>query len=87
MAVKEPPPRSFWTKNLGARDRMLWSLLGLALMTVGFEAFHAISEKGIGPGILTATLGFLIFLQAPMAWSLPNALKRKSTFERDHLPE
>jgi hypothetical protein len=83
MSVKEPRKRSFWAKNIGPMDRMLWALVGLIVMTVGFEAFNALDFTVNGLGLVFVFLGFLIFLQAPMAWSLLNATKGRSTYERD----
>jgi len=77
--------RGFFAKNIGPVERMVWALAGLALMAVGFEVFHALTTNGIG--LVFVFVGFLVFLQAPMAWSLINAISGRSTFERDIEPE
>lgn len=81
MAEQAKATRTFWAKNIGPAERMLWALVGLILMAVGFQVFNALTETGIG--LVFVFIGFLIFLQAPMAWSLLNAINRRSTFERD----
>jgi hypothetical protein len=83
MTVNESAKRSFWSKNIGPADRMIWALVGLIIMSVGFEAFHALDYTQNGIGLVFVFVGFLIFLQAPFAWSLMNALKGRSTFEKD----
>ncbi len=84
MTVQQTPRRSFFSKNLGAAERMLWAFLGLVLMTVGFEGFNAIALNSGWTGVIIVLIGFLVFLQAPMSWSLTNAIKGRSTFESDH---
>ena len=79
MTVKSK--RTFWTKNIGPLERMIWSLVGLILMAIGFEVFHALTETGIG--LVFVFVGFLVFLQAPLAWSLLNAIQGRSTFEKE----
>lgn len=85
MTDSSPPTpahkRGFFAKNIGPVERMLWALVGLALMAVGFQVFNALTETGIG--LVFVFIGFLVFLQAPMAWSLLNALTGRSTSERD----
>ncbi|MBW3622260.1 MAG: DUF2892 domain-containing protein [Armatimonadetes bacterium] len=81
MTEQAPARRGFFSKNIGPVERMLWALAGLALMAVGFEVFNALTETGIG--LVFVFIGFLVFLQAPMAWSLWNAIAGRSTFERD----
>jgi hypothetical protein len=81
MTQPAPPKRGFFAKNIGPVERMVWALVGLALMSVGFLPFHALTTNGIG--LVFVFVGFLVFLQAPMAWSPLNALQGRSTFERD----
>ena len=81
VSAPAPRKRGFFHKNIGPVERMLWALVGLSLMAVGFEVFNALTETGIG--LVFVFVGFLIFLQAPMAWSLLNAITHRSTFERD----
>ena len=84
MAVENAPTpkkRSFMSKNLGTAERMLWALIGLGIMAAGFEGLNALAlDSGLaGPAVVF--LGFLVFLQAPMAWSLLNAITGRSTYE------
>jgi hypothetical protein len=83
MTAKDSTQRSFWSKNIGPADRMIWALVGLILMSIGFEPFKALDYTQTGIGLVFVFVGFLIFLQAPFAWSLLNAVKGRSTFERD----
>jgi uncharacterized membrane protein len=79
--IEPPHKRGFFAKNIGPVERMVWALVGLALMSIGFLVFHALTTNGIG--LVFVFVGFLVFLQAPMAWSLTNALSQRTTFERD----
>ena len=83
MTVQKSERRPFWAKNIGPLDRMVWALAGLILMSIGFLKFNALDYRVNGIGLVFVFIGFLIFLQAPMAWSLLNAIRHQSTFERD----
>lgn len=73
--------KSFFAKNLGPVERMLWAIVGIAIMAIGFLKYDAQYKNG--PGLLFVLIGFLIFLQAPMAWSPLYALQGRSTYEKN----